>query len=181
MSHKRYSTEGIILSKINYGEADRILSILTKDQGKVRVIAKGVRKVKSRKRGHIEVLNQIKFSAVNTYDLDLITEADLIESFSEVKKDLKKVSVAYYLVEIISKLLEGNEKNDLLYYLLLKKLHELNETRSLKEFRYECAREILTRLGFWPHGQTLLDPDELIEEVIEKKLHTTRVGKAINT
>lgn len=181
MYSKKYATEGIILSKMNYAETDRILSILTKDYGKVRVIAKGVRKLKSRKRGHIEIFNQLKFSAVNTKSLDIISEAEVVESFAELRLDLKRITVAYYLVEIVGKLVEDNEKNELLYYFLLEKLHELQTVNSLKTFRYTCARELLVRLGYWIPTQDLANPDLIIEEVIEKKLNTLRVGKSINS
>lgn len=179
MKPKKYSTEGIVLSRINHSEADRIVTILTKDRGKVRVIAKGIRKIKSRKRGHLEVFNQIKFSAVNVHDMDLITEAELIESHAELKKDLVKVSVAYYLSEIIAKLIQTDEKNEFLYYFLAEKLHELNTVTALKTFRYECARELLVRLGFWPANQKLDNPDAVIEDIIEKKISSTRIGKIL--
>jgi DNA repair protein RecO (recombination protein O) len=179
MLNKRYSTEGIVLGKVNYGEADRILTLFTKDQGKVRVIAKGVRKIKSRKRGHLEVFNQIRFSAMKWHDMDMITEAELIEAHSEVKKDLRKVSVAYYLVEIISKLTQTEEKHEFLYYFLAEKLHELNDSRSLKTFRLKAACDLLMQLGFWPDGKVLDDPDAIIESLIEKKLSSIRIGKSI--
>jgi DNA repair protein RecO (recombination protein O) len=181
MQNRRYSTEGIVLSKINYGEADRILTLFTKDQGKVRVIAKGVRKIKSRKRGHLEVFNQVRFSATKVHNFDIMTEAELIEGHSDLKKDLRKVSVAYYLVEIINKLTQTDEKHELLYYFLAEKLHELNETRSLKKFRIKSACDLLMELGFWPYGKELSDPDSVIEDMIEKKLSTTRVGKHLAT
>lgn len=179
MLRRRYSTEGIVLSQINYGEADRIVTLFTKDYGKVRVIAKGVRKLKSRKRGHIDSFNRIKFSTAKSHDMDMIIEAELIESYSSLKTDLKKVSVAYYLVEIASKLTQIEEKHEFLYYFLLEKLHELDDTRGLKNFRYAFAKELLVRLGFWAANQKLDNPDEVIEQVIEKKLFTTRIGHAI--
>lgn len=180
MQNRRYTSEGIILSRINYSEADRIITILTRDYGKVRVIAKGVRKIKSRKRGHLEVFNQVKFSALSVHDMDLMTEVELIEPHANVKKDLRKVSVAYYLMEIISKLTQTDEKNEFLYYFLAQKLHELDTTNALKTFRFDCARELLVRLGFWPANLKLDNPDMIIEDVIEKKLSTTRIGKQIN-
>src|SRR6185369_6040187 len=111
MQNRQYSTEGIVLSQMNYGEADRIVTLITRDYGKVRVICKGIRKMKSRKRGHIDVFNRLKFSASKSHDLDIVTEAELIEAHSELKLDLRKVSVAYYFVEIIAKLTQLEEKH----------------------------------------------------------------------
>jgi DNA repair protein RecO len=181
MLNRRYSTEAIVLGRVNYGEADRILTLFTKDYGKVRVVAKGIRKIKSRKRGHLEVFSQLRLGVTRVHDMGLLTEAELIEGHSELKKDLRKVSVAYYLVEIITKLTQIEEKHELLYYFLAEKLHELNDTRTLKTFRINAACDLLMKLGFWPYGKELSDPDSIIEEMIEKKLSTTRVGKHLAT
>lgn len=181
MQNRRYTTEGIILSKVNYGEADRIVTLLTRDYGKVRVMAKGVRKIKSRKRGHLEVFNQVRFSAVIIHDMDLMTEVELIEGHSQMKKDLKKVSVAYYLVEIITKLTQTDDRIEFLYGFLVDKLHELEDVQGLKEFRRDAAEELLIRIGFWPHGKKLERPDDIIEDIIEKKISSIRIGKQIAT
>ena len=63
MKPRSYTSEGIVLARRNYGEADRILVIYSKNFGRVSYMAKGVRRPKSRKRGHIEVFNYIKFQA----------------------------------------------------------------------------------------------------------------------
>jgi DNA repair protein RecO (recombination protein O) len=179
MQNRRYSTEGIVLGQTNYGEADRIVMLITKDYGKVRVICKGIRKLKSRKRGHIDVFNRLKFSVSKSSAMDIVTEAELIEAHSDLKTDLAKVTVAYYLVEIIAKLTQLEEKQEMLYYFLAEKLHELELSHSLKTFRLNAAKELLQKIGFWPYGQELLDPDRVIEEVIERKLSSTRVGKKL--
>lgn len=179
MQNRRYSTEGIVLSQMNYGEADRIVTLITRDYGKVRVICKGIRKLKSRKRGHIDVFNRLKFSAATSHTMDIVTEAELIEAHSDLKTDLSKVTVAYYFVEIIAKLTQLEEKHEILYYFLAEKLHELELSRSLKTFRLNAAKELLQKIGFWPYGQELTDPDRVIEEVIERKLSSTRVGKKL--
>ena len=76
MKQRSYSSDGIILSRKNYGEADRILIVLSKNFGKLSLLAKGIRKIKSKKRGHLEIFSKIKFSAVKGHGFDLMTEAD---------------------------------------------------------------------------------------------------------
>jgi len=93
---RRYSSDAIILSRKNYGEADRFLTVYSKNFGKLRLLAKGVRRPKSKKRGHIEVFSQLKFSASKGKGIDLITEAETIASFEVIRKDLKKVTVGNY-------------------------------------------------------------------------------------
>ena len=83
-----YSEEGIVLARKNYGEADRIVSIYSQNHGRISSIAKGVRKLSSRKRGHLEVFSHIRFQAVNGKGLDLMTEVETVENFGEIRKSL---------------------------------------------------------------------------------------------
>ncbi len=96
MRPKRYSTEGVVLLRRNFSEADRIINIYSKHYGKISVIAKSVRKIKSKKRGSLEVFSHIKFSAARGKNLDIITEVETINSFESIRKDLSKVAVAYF-------------------------------------------------------------------------------------
>jgi len=78
---RSYKTEGIVLKRINYGEADRILTIYTKRHGKIRAIAKGVRKLTSRKAGSLELFNNVVLFLVKGKNLDIITEAQTVDLF----------------------------------------------------------------------------------------------------
>src|SRR5579859_4753812 len=115
MNYKTYSSEGFILARRNFGEADRILVLFTKDFGRISLIAKGVRKLTSRKRGGIEVFNKIKFSAVKGKSLDILTEVNVIDSYESVRNDLKKVSLAYYFCEVIGRVTRDGEKHSELF------------------------------------------------------------------
>src|SRR3990167_232676 len=98
MKPRNYTSEGIVLARKNYGEADRIIVIYSKHFGKLRLLAKGVRRPKSRKRGHIEVFSRLKFQVSRGKGMDLITEAEIIQNFSEIRKSLKKVTVAFFCI-----------------------------------------------------------------------------------
>ncbi len=179
MKSRGYSGEGIILARRNFGEADRILVLFTKDYGKISLIAKGVRKPKSRKRGHVEVFNRIRFQAVRTSSLDIITEAETINSFEEIRKSLKKISVAYYLVEVIGRVIHDSERNREIHDLLLEYLEKISISDSLSSLRKKFVEELLVSLGFWPEGKELTNPDEVLEEVTERKINSARVGKKV--
>ena len=129
MAHKSFSSEGVILLRKNYGEADRLLTIFSKYYGKVFLIAKGVRKPKSRKRGHIEIFSRIKFSCSKNDHFVLMNEAELIDSYEEIRKNLKKTALAYYFIEVISKIIQEDERHDDLYILLLKYFELLKTTQ----------------------------------------------------
>jgi DNA repair protein RecO (recombination protein O) len=77
MKPKTYKTEGIVLARRNYSEADRIISVFSKGWGRISLLAKSVRKPKSRKRPHIEVFSYITFQAVKGKGIDLVTEVEL--------------------------------------------------------------------------------------------------------
>lgn len=181
MKPRIYSSTGIILARSRFGEADRIITIFTKDFGKLSFIAKGVRRPKSRKRGHLEVFNHIKFSAASGKGFDTLVEAEIIDNFSDLRKDLRRVSVLYYFVEVINRSLEEEASNQDIFNLLLSNIRALSASRNLKKMRLDFAVEVLEKLGFWPKGFGLKDPDKKLEEVIERKLGSIRVGRKLTT
>jgi DNA repair protein RecO (recombination protein O) len=179
MKLKTYSTEGIVLAKRNFGEADRIFSIYSKEHGRLSLIGKGVRKPGSRKRGHLEVFNKIKFSAVATKGIDLITEAEIIDIYPEIRKNLNKVSLAYYFTEVIGRTTHEKEVNEHVFFLLEDYLNKLTKETRLKKLRTDFIFDALVILGFWPREKKLVNPDEALTEVVERKIFSQRVGKRI--
>ena len=177
MKPRSYTDSGVVLAKRNYGEADRILIVYSQNHGKIALIAKGVRRPKSRKRGHIEIFNLVRFQAVSGRGIDLMTEAEVINDFSQIRKNLKKVSLAYYFCEVTGKITHDGEPNLEVFNLLTENLEKLKSAKELKTLRLDFIFRMLTILGFWPRGKTLSNPDEKLEEVIERQLTSVRVGK----
>jgi DNA repair protein RecO (recombination protein O) len=177
MKPRAYTSEGIVLTRRNFGEADRILVLYTKDFGKVSLLAKGIRRPKSRKRGHVEVFNKIKFQAVSGRGLDIITEAEVMEDFAEIRKSLKKISLAYYLMEVVGRITHEGEEKAEVYNLLLESLQKLKSTKMLRKLRLDFITDLLITLGYWPIGVPLNFPDEKLEEVTERAIFSERVGK----
>jgi len=177
MKPRAYTSEGIVIARRNFGEADRILVLYTKNFGKVSLIAKGIRRPKSRKRGHVEVFNKIKFQAARGRALDIITEAEVIEDFAEIRKSLRRVSLAYYLMEVVGRITHDGEEKAEVYDLLLATLSKLKSAKMLKKLRLDFITSLLITLGYWPASQPLLAPDEKLEEVIERAIYSERVGK----
>jgi len=176
---KTYSSYGIVLARKNYGEADRIISIYTKDFGRLSFIAKGVRKLTSRKRASLEVFTHIIFLAHRGKSLDLIVETQILDSFRSIRKSLRKVSLAYFFCEVVGRITREGEKNEELYDLFLNYLESLRNSRELKSLRLVFISEVLTLLGFWPRGKALPNPDSILESVLERQLSTVRVGKKL--
>ena len=176
-----YTSEGIVLARRNFGEADRILWVYSKSRGRVALIAKGIRRPKSRKRGHLEIFARVNFQAVRSKNLDLMLEAEVIDAYPEIRRGLKKVSLAYYICEVVGKITHEQEANPELYNLILENLEKLKLSKKLKELRLDFVRDILVLTGYWPNDKKLSDPDAKLEEVIERQLYSSRVGKIISS
>lgn len=179
MRGRNYSTEAIVLSRKKFGEADRIITVFTKNYGKMTLLARGVRRTTSRKRGHLETFSYLKLSASAGKGFDVLTEAEIVDNFQEVRANLKKVAVAYFFCEVLVRAINENEPHKDLFDLVVKYLKELKWANSLKKFRLEFTYDLLTNLGFWPKGLTLDDPDEKIQQVVERRLGSIRVGKKL--
>lgn len=174
-----YSADAIVLGKRNYGEADKIISVFSKSQGKLFLIAKGTRRPSSRKRGHLEVFNLVRFSANESKGMDIMTEVSIIENYDAIKKDLKKTSVAYFLLEVIGKLTQEKEPHERVFYLLKDTLEKLQTSSTTRRLRESFIKQILIDLGFWPSHMPMDNPDKILEDVAERQFSSIRVGKKV--
>src|SRR3990167_284518 len=136
---KSLKTEGIIIRRRNIGEADRIITVFTRYNGKLRIKAPGVRKITSRRSPHIELLNLSVLTLYNSSrsQVPILTEAQTIYSFDIVKADLKKIGFAFYICELIDKLCPDSQENRRIFYLLrdtFEKLESLSCEAAVNEF-----------------------------------------------
>lgn len=120
------NTTGIILKRINFGEADRILSIITPNNGKLRLIAKGVRKSASKLAGGIELFSVSNISYIaGKKDIGTLISTKLVSHYSEIVKDISRTNTAYTLLTTIDNVTEDNCGVEY-YNLLLKTISSLN-------------------------------------------------------
>jgi DNA repair protein RecO (recombination protein O) len=117
-----YRTEAIILRRQDFGEADRILTLYTPGLGKSRVLAKGVRKLTSRKAGHVELFTHSRLLVAKGKSLDIVTQAETINPFVALRGDLARASCAYYVAELVDRFTEEGEENSRLFGTLLNAL-----------------------------------------------------------
>lgn len=179
MKQRTYSSEGIILKRSNFGEADRILIVFSKRYGKITLLAKGIRKLGSRKRGHLEIFSKVKFSAVTSTGFDILTEAEAISNFTKLRLNLNRVTLAYYFCEVLNKITKEDEKHDELFDLLENSLKELETANNLKTLRKDFIVNLLIELGYWPENKKMIDHDSELEDVLERKINSLRVGKKV--
>lgn len=169
---RTYKTEGIILKRINYGEADRILTIYTKHYGKIRVLAKGVRRITSRRGGNVELFNHVALFLHQGKNLDLLNEAQVIDAFKVWRRDLKKVAVAYYFVELVDKLTPEGQANQAVFQLLKNYLGKIG-TAILPRLTRSFEEALLEELGFGIPEKLRKNSGSLrdyIESIVEKKI-----------
>lgn len=176
-----YKTEGVVLKRWNYGEADRILTLYTKHYGKIRAVAKGVRRLTSRKAGALELFNQVILFLAQGKSLDIITQAEAVAVFSEWRTNLNRVGVAYYFCELVDKLTPEQQPTPLVYELLTESLAKL-ATENLEELVLTFQAKLLRILGFGlPDDlpKTVRSVQAFIEEISEKKMKTPEVIRKI--
>lgn len=123
---RSFSTEAIILKQSDLGEADRIMTIFTPYKGKLRTIAKGVRRPVSKKAGHLELLCHSQLQIAVGRNLDLITQVQTIESFTTLRHVLWHMTCGFYLAELVDRFVEDDTRHQDIYDLLLLALRALN-------------------------------------------------------
>ena len=106
-------TEAVVLSKLNYGDTSLIVSLFTKELGRLSAILKGARSPKSKIGTKIDPINyvEIVFYNKDTRDLQIISSADLIKHYSGIKEDLEKLKFAHSVIELIKNLTPEHEQN----------------------------------------------------------------------
>ncbi|GAB4331120.1 MAG: DNA repair protein RecO [Dehalococcoidia bacterium] len=120
-----YRCEGVILRRRNLGEADTIFTVYSPSEGKFDAIAKGVRKARSRMRGHLEPLSRSRLLLAKGRTLDVFTQAETIEPYRRVREDLGRGAAAIYCAELIDRFTEDSAPHPEVYGLLLDTLDAL--------------------------------------------------------
>ncbi len=92
-----------MLRHADYGEADRLLTLYTRQLGKTRALAKGARKIASRKAGHIEPFTHVKLQLAKGRDMPLVTQADTVDAYQALREDLILTSQAAYVLELLDR------------------------------------------------------------------------------
>lgn len=130
MSSRLYRDTGVVLRTYKLGEADRIVVLATEANGKVRAVAKGVRKTSSRFGARLEPLSHVRVLLYRGRELDIVSQADLVESWPSIHRDLDRLTQGMALLEAVDQLGMEREPNADLYRMLVGALRTLSERRS---------------------------------------------------
>lgn len=174
-----FRSSALIIKKFDVGEADRILTVFTKDFGKLKVSAKGVRRMTSRKGGSLDLFNEAVLFFSRGRNIDTVTEATTVNSFQPLRKDLRLISYVYYLCEIVDSLCPEAQPLPFVFDLLVSAFNDLQNSGSPKvvwDFEYQ----LLTHLGFLKEKKREKSGLRVfIEELIERELKTPRVCRIL--
>ena len=121
-----YRDEGVVLRSLRLGEADRIVTMVTKGHGKVRAVAKGVRRTTSKFGGRLEPLSHVALQCWSGRELDTVTQVEVLDGFRAVREDLVRVAKAFTLLEVVDQLAQERHPNPRLYETLVGALRLLD-------------------------------------------------------
>ena len=148
---RSFRVEAVVLRHSDYGEADRLLTLYTRQLGKARAIAKGARKIASRKAGHIEPFTHVKLQLAKGRDMLILTQADTVDAYQPLREDLILTSHASYVMELLDRFTyEDETENSAIFRLLTDTLSRLaSKSDPWLVIRYYEMR-LLDHLGFRP-------------------------------
>ena len=145
-----YNANAIVLHRTNFGETDRIVTLFTRERGKVSGIAKGARKPISRLAGATEVLAFGRFQLATGKTLDVLTQAEVKDSFPRIHQDINRIAYASYIAEIVDRFMEEHETNRNLFDLLLSALYLMERPNDPEKIAHMFELQSMRILGYEP-------------------------------
>ncbi|OGC69755.1 DNA repair protein RecO [candidate division WWE3 bacterium RIFOXYC1_FULL_39_7] len=147
---KQYITEAVVLKNINYGDSNKIYTLYSKEYGKISAIARGVRKLQSRRAGNLDTLNHVKVKIHEDHKgYRSIQEVNTINAFKEIKGDLALAFKSLYILELLNRFQESDHETVEIFVELLKTLNELPKKDSIPDLviaHFEI--KLMSLLGF---------------------------------
>ncbi len=163
LSERLYRTEAIVLARLNLGEADRIFTLFTPQYGKLRVIAKGVRKSRSRLGPHLEIFTRCQLNLSRGRDLDVVTSAETVDAYPPLRDDLDVLGHASHMVELVARLTEDRQEQPPVYDLLRGSLRLLADGVDPFAVTRHFEFMLLVTLGYRPELYRCLESGEPLE------------------
>jgi DNA repair protein RecO (recombination protein O) len=115
---RRYTTDAIVLSRFDFGEADRILTLITPGSGKLKAIAKGIRRPTSRIGGSLEPFAELNVALARGRTFEVVTQVSVGHAWLNLRDSLESAATAWYLAELADRSLEERHAAEPIYTLL---------------------------------------------------------------
>lgn len=172
-----YTVEGIVLKRRNSGEVDRIITLFTKEKGKLVVTAKGIRRITSKRAPHLEIFSRGRLLVYRGQRHDTLSEVAPIDTYPDLRKQLIKISAAYYLCEVVDALLPQQLEHRDVYTHLVGALSFLDSSNLTEGFLSEFTEKLLVMLGFLSALRPLPGDGAMsyVEQLTERKLRTRKL------
>jgi len=151
---RSFSTEGLVLKRRNAGEADRVMTILTRDQGKLVCMARGVRTIKSSKRAYLEPGTYIKCQLISTKSMPLLAQAILIHDTSSIHRSLPKIRQLMQLLEIADRLFVEESDQTELFEQVISIRNKIVCEEPTSGVAVQELQRLIENLGYQPFKET---------------------------
>ena len=146
-----YQADAVVLRRLEYGEADRILTLLTREYGKLGAIAKGARRGKARAGSSLDLFSHSQMMLAKGHNLDVVTQVQRAGDSRHISGDLARTAYASLVTEVVDKVLEERHPVDEIFELVVDTLARLNETeRSARADTAWFLMRMLDLLGYQP-------------------------------
>ncbi|MFH1129133.1 MAG: DNA repair protein RecO [Patescibacteria group bacterium] len=144
-------TEAIILKTTDQNETGRVLTVYCDKLGKINIQAKGVKKVESKLRGHIEAISYVQFILVEGKNSLILKDAFLLNQFLNIKKDLEKIKIAKQIANLIDEAMVGQERDEDVWFLILKTIQAIDRSDAsvnLAGITMTFEKKLINLLGY---------------------------------
>lgn len=147
---RTFRSEAVVLKRTDFGEADRLLTLFSRERGKIKAVAKGARKPQSRKTGHVDQFMRTSFLFAEGRDLAIITQAEMVEAYPALREDLVRTTYAAYAVELLDRFTVEEDRHVNIYNLLADALGWLAAGGDLMLAARYYELRLLALTGFQP-------------------------------
>lgn len=143
--------EVIVLKRHDYGEADRVITVYSRERGKFALIAKGVRRIASRKAGHVELFTHARMVLAEGRNLDVLTQVEMIDAFPRLRDDLVRTTYAYHMAELVDRFEEEDHASPATFQLLRDCLAAVGDADDPSIIARYFELHYLSLIGYRPH------------------------------
>lgn len=161
-----FRTVGVVLRRRDFDEGDRLITVLTRDRGKLRLLAKGARKVTSRKAAHVDLFRQVDLLVHQGRTFGVVSQAETIQAFAGLADDLERLAAAYYVADLTDTFVgEGDDARGV-YDLLIEVLQWLESGCDPKLAQRYFELHLLDLEGYRPEFYRCPGCGEWLEEQV---------------
>lgn len=162
-----YKTRAISLKTAPFAEADKLVTLFTREHGKIRAIAKGARRVPSRFGGRVEPFTYADYFIAKGRNLDIVSQCQVIETFQRVREDPEKIYAGLYMLKLVNSGTADGQHYPELFDLLLESLLKLKKGQHAKRMAKEFEKKFVELEGIYREG---IDPQYTLSEHVGKDL-----------